>query len=398
MRDLNVTLPAVNPDWLKPFIWHYTPPSHGATAFRFGLAYHEELASSDRIQLLLHANFTDFMIDRDGRAVSEIGVSTLQGRTARISAQRFVLCCGGIENARLLLLGAEKFPSSFGNQHDAVGRFLMQHSRGPGALLVSSERLTTLQGQLNILRNSAGHEVEVGLTLAPQVQRDEQLLNCSAAMQYQGDAESGITVAQDIWRALLEGHWAPEMGEKVGLIARDLPTVMESAVQRLRSGHSIDRQGGPALPSKSAVVLLDLEQAPDPDCRVTLGSERDALGLKRVQVNWQISELERRTARKMVGLLGAEFARLGVGRCRQEPWLEDDHLPMTSALQETYHYMGTTRMSDDPTGGVVDRNAAVHGMRNLFVAGSSVFPTAGQANPTLTLLALTLRLADHLKQ
>jgi choline dehydrogenase-like flavoprotein len=187
------------------------------------------------------------------------------------------------------------------------------------------------------------------------------------------------------------------MGEKVGLIAKDLPAVMDSAVQRVRTGHSLDRQGGASLPSRSAIVLLDLEQAPDPDCRVMLGSERDALGLRRVQVDWKLSELERRSARKLVELIGSDFARLGVGRCRLEPWLTDEHVAMTSALQETYHYMGTTRMSDDPASGVVDRQGAVHGMRNLFVAGSSVFPTGGQANPTLTLVALTLRLADHLK-
>jgi choline dehydrogenase-like flavoprotein len=152
------------------------------------------------------------------------------------------------------------------------------------------------------------------------------------------------------------------------------------------------------VPSKSATLLLDLEQAPDRESRISLSDARDALGLKRVQANWRIGELERRTAARFTGLVAAEFARLGIGRCRLEPWLRDANVPMTNALQETYHYLGTTRMADNPQEGVVDRDCAVHGMKNLYVAGSSVFPTAGQANPTLTLVALALRLADRLSR
>jgi choline dehydrogenase-like flavoprotein len=143
--------------------------------------------------------------------------------------------------------------------------------------------------------------------------------------------------------------------------------------------------------------VLDLEQYPDPESRVTLTEDRDILGLRRVKVNWRLSELERRTAFKFTTYIAAEFARLGIGRCQIEPWLQDARIPMTDALQETYHYIGTTRMADDRREGVVDRNCAVHGMENLYIAGSSVFPTAGHANPTLTIVALALRLADKIK-
>ena len=122
------------------------------------------------------------------------------------------------------------------------------------------------------------------------------------------------------------------------------------------------------------------------------------MGLRRVETNWRLGELERRTAARFTGYIAAEFARLGIGRCRLEPWLQDERTPITDALQETYHHIGTTRMADDPREGVVDRNCAVHGMDNLYVAGSSVFPTAGHANPTLTILALALRLADRLRR
>jgi choline dehydrogenase-like flavoprotein len=143
--------------------------------------------------------------------------------------------------------------------------------------------------------------------------------------------------------------------------------------------------------------MLDLEQAPDPESRILLADERDILGLRRVKTDWRHGELERRTATRLASLVGAEFARMGIGRTRLEPWLRDERVSMVDALDGVPHYMGATRMSDDPREGVVDRNCAVHGMENLYVAGSSVFPTSGQANPTLTIVALALRLADRLR-
>jgi choline dehydrogenase-like flavoprotein len=217
-------------------------------------------------------------------------------------------------------------------------------------------------------------------------------------MQYLGDPDSGISAAQEIWRSLLAGSWGPNLGERVGIVAEDLSGVLQALKRRVSSGHSLDREGSPVIPSRSAVLLLDLEQAPDPQSRITLAAERDALGLRRVQADWRVGELERRTALQFTTHVAAEFARLGIGRCKFEPWLQDARVPMTQSLHETYHYIGTTRMADTPADGVVDRNCAVFGMENLYVAGSSIFPTAGQANPTLTIVALALRLADFLRQ
>jgi choline dehydrogenase-like flavoprotein len=398
LANLNVTLPALDETRLAPFLWHYAPAMKDAPAWRWANAYGPELRESKHVRVLLHANFAGFSTDKNHDRVKTVSVRTQSGVTATIAATDFVLCCGGIENARLLLLGGEQNNGSFGNQNDLVGRYLMQHSRGPAAVVVGAGQMHKVQEQFNILRTTDGLEVEVGMTLAPQLQEQERLLNCSGVLVYQGDPDSGIAVAQDIWRALLSGHWAPDMGEKVGLIARDFPDVARTVSRRLSSGYSLDREGAAVVPSKSATLLLDLEQAPDRESRISLSDARDALGLKRVQANWRIGELERRTAARFTGLVAAEFARLGIGRCRLEPWLRDANVPMTNALQETYHYLGTTRMADNPQDGVVDRDCAVHGMKNLYVAGSSVFPTAGQANPTLTLVALALRLADRLSR
>lgn len=395
---LRVALPSMNQEWLQPFLWHYAPAMKDAPYWRWAKAYGEVLRESSNVRTLLHANFAGFSTGQDQTRVRSVTVKSLNGVSATISAKTFVLCCGGIENARILLLGAEQNGGGFGNGNDLVGRYFMQHTRGPTGLIVSAERMSGVQQQFNILRGADGIEIEVGLALAPHLQEKERLLNCSAVLEYQGDPTSGVTAAQDIWRSLLTGRWAPEMGEKVGLIAGDFRAFAEGLKHRLSSGHSLALEGSAGVPSRSAIILLDLEQAPDPESRISLSKDRDALGLRRVQTNWRLGELERRTAARFTGYIAAEFARLGIGRCQMEPWLQDERIPMTNALHETYHYIGTTRMADDPRAGVVDRNCSVHGMDNLFIAGSSVFPTAGQANPTLTIVALALRLADYLRR
>ena len=396
MAYMKVALPATTDQWIKPFLWRYAPAMKDALVWNWAIAYRQELRESSNVRVLLHANFTGFATEDRRTRVHSMTVASLNGVTATIKAKCFVLCCGGIENARLLLLGEAQNSGAFGNENDLVGRFFMQHPRGPAGLIVSPKRMSAVQEQFNILRDPDGLQVEIGLALSPESQEKEQLLNCSAVLQYRGDPESGVTAAQDIWRSLLTGRWAPNMGEKAALIAGDFSAFMQSVEHRASSGRSLAKDGAEGIPSRSAIILIDLEQAPDPESRITLAEERDALGLRRARANWRLGELERRSAKQFISYIAADFARLGIGRCRIEPWLENSSIPIADALNETYHYIGTTRMADDPHEGVVDSNCAVHGMKNLYVAGSSVFPTAGQANPTFTLVALALRLADQI--
>ena len=151
-------------------------------------------------------------------------------------------------------------------------------------------------------------------------------------------------------------------------------------------------------------LLVRGEQAPDPDSRVLLSDERDALGMPRVKLDWRLGELDVRSVEVLVRTLGQELERLGLGRVEPADWLSDPAGgwrtdPLVSAHPiGGYHHMGTTRMSADPRHGVVDARARVHGLPNLYVAGSSLFPTGGWANPTLTIVALALRAADDIDQ
>lgn len=137
------------------------------------------------------------------------------------------------------------------------------------------------------------------------------------------------------------------------------------------------------------------EQSPNRDSRVTLADARDAMGMRRVRVDWRLSELDYASYRTTARILGEEAAHCCGGRFEPEPWVRDPGLLPT--LAGTAHHLGTTRMSERPEDGVVDRDCRVHGMDNLHVAGSSVFPTGGWAFPTFTIVALALRLADRLR-
>jgi choline dehydrogenase-like flavoprotein len=135
------------------------------------------------------------------------------------------------------------------------------------------------------------------------------------------------------------------------------------------------------------------EQEPMSDSRVYLDRERDQLGMRKLVLDWRISERSFASSLRLMCLLDEHFRKHRVGFVEQDLARIED-LPYTDAS----HHLGTTRMSADPGSGVVDVNCRVHGIENLFVAGSSIFPTAGHANPTLTIAAMSLRLADHLRK
>ncbi len=150
---------------------------------------------------------------------------------------------------------------------------------------------------------------------------------------------------------------------------------------------------------KSYELFTRIEQNPNPNCRVTLDSEKDALGVPRAKLHWQLGELEKRSIRNLYQIIGQQVGLAGIGRVRLMEYLHDEtDKSWPSFTGGGWHHMGSTRMHDDPKKGVVDSNCRVHSMENLFIAGESCFTTGGAVNPTLTVVALSLRLSDHIKE
>lgn len=381
---------------------------------RFGAAYRDELAHAPNVTVLLHATVLALDADTGGTRVQQARISTPGGRNGTVRARHYVLACGGIENARLLLLSDNVMTEGLGNQHDLVGRYFMDHPSGKLGELHARGGDRHLRPYDRGLRRGAVPSLPE-ICLSDAAQRTRQLLHGRVhPFAVEGPLPAGI-------RALRELRGArpiPSVDENArvetllctALNHRVSPHVALAGKARNAPGRAL-RLGTGALGIARAYVrkLADLptvasshidligyfEQAPNPASRVLLGGERDALGQRRICVDWRLTALDRHTYRSAAALFGAELARTCGGQFQLEPWLADgDDAP--AQVHTTAHHLGTTRMSDDPRRGVVDRDCRVHGMHNLHVSGSSVFPTGGWAFPTLTIIALSLRLADHL--
>jgi choline dehydrogenase-like flavoprotein len=228
------------------------------------------------------------------------------------------------------------------------------------------------------------------VSLAPAVQREKQVLNCVGDLVYDYDDGSVAAHLKKFYYALKARRRPRDIGRSGLHLLRHLDQVAGVAFQRYLRG----RLSAPY--PRHVRLQIWLEQAPSPMSRVTLSDERDVLGLRKARVDWRLSELERRTARTMLRTVDAELGRLGIARLSGTEWLDEDD--WAEQFHEGRHHMGTTRMADSPEDGVVDVNCRVHDVDGLYVCGSSVFPSSGYANPTLTILAMAVRLADHLKR
>jgi len=364
-------------DKLATRLWQIGPPT------RFGEVYRNRLVTAQDVRILMHANVLEIVANADASAVTSVRLSTLQGRTATLRPRTLIVACGGIENARLLLASSGVEKAGVGNRNDLVGRFFMEHPHAVAAYAVRKvdlERFALYYGQLKQADRTVLH-AKPGL--AESLQRQQRLLNGCVDLGYGYDRSEGYLALRDLGKNLSSGRLPDAFGRDLLDVLGDL----DDAVAGLYRTASHD-----------AVLWLasNSEQVPDPESRVTLGDERDALGMRRVKLDWRVSALEKQNVKAACRVVGEELARLGLARLKLDAWLLSDD-PHWSDIEGRAHHLGTTRMSDDPKQGVVDRNGRVHGYGNLYIAGSSIFPTSGYAHPTLTIVALAIRLADHLK-
>ncbi len=354
-----------------------------------GRRFRDELRAAPRVRVLLHATAQHLRTDPYGTAICEVDVASLSGRRASVRARRVVLCAGAIENARLLLLSDSANAAGLGNTLGLVGRYLQDHPCGRTAT-VHTAAPRVLQDHWNMLYGSAARYMPK-LALAEVAQRSEGLLNCVGRLSYDYDETDGTRALLGLlaeWR----GERRPRaLAARLGHAASGLPDIARS-FWRVRA-----RGLSPAPKPRQISLEVFSEQTPNPDSRVTLTGATDVFGLRQVHVDWRLDSLTARTLAGFTRLVGREFERLGLGRLDAAAWL-DDPLPCRSAIVDSYHPAGTARMSADPVTGVVDRDCQVFGVRGLYVAGSAVFPTSGAANPTLTIAAMALRLAEHLRQ
>ena len=359
-------LPLGDMFWTK--MWQFSPPT------RFGTRYRDAIVNAPNVKLHTYATVCEVEANETVTAVQGLRVRTPDGKEHRARARHYVMACGAVQNARLLLASNRQASNGIGNDHDLVGRYFMEHIEIPGANLLLAQP-NALKMYAAPPRIAGGQTRARGeLALSEATQRTHRILNGTASLE--------------------AGSWGANVRSTFQTLTPDVLTEMREAEER---GEPRTRRG--ALRAQRAFrVKTRQEQAPNPDSRVTLSGERDALGMPRVKLDWQLTELDKRSIRRFYELLGREMGRTGLGRIQLADWLlDDDDRTWPSFLSGGWHHMGTARMHESPRDGVVDSNCKIHGIDNLYVAGSAPFSTSGAPNPTLTLIALTLRLSDQLR-
>lgn len=367
-------------DQITTAVMRRSPPT------RFGQVYRTAIERSQDVRAYLHANVVELVAAADSQAVSSVRVRTLQGSEFAVDAQVFVLATGAIENARLLLASNKVRRNGLGNDNDLVGRHFMEHLMLPGAMFLPSDPDLPLDLYFEPLSETV--RGTAFLSIAPELMRAEGLLNVrillmpGAAQELAMKDSDGVLSAAMLWSAVRSRRVPENMSAHIGNVIGDLDKIAIYTYRR-------------AFRSSAAPITLlhQIEQARNPDSRVTLGPDLDPLGVPRVRLDWRFGELERRTLRRVNEALALEVGRAELGRIQI---VEDDPTGWPPGVRGSWHQMGTTVMHTDAGQGVVDADCRVHGIANLYVAGSSVFPSSGTANPTLTIVALALRLADHL--
>jgi choline dehydrogenase-like flavoprotein len=393
---------------------HFDSDKVTTSMFQFGprdiftKEYRHQINKSPNVTTYLNANVTEIETD-ENQGVKRVHAACLSGNTFSVVAKVFVLAAGGIENARLLLQSRGNQRNGVGNQHDVVGRYFMDHPLVAGGTLIPQNRSIFNSMALYDLRRVNNVPVMGKYTLTPEVIRREKLLNMSAMLFPQNDlpivniTRSRATASAKILFSALRHRRLPKNGfhhfKNVISNVDDLATdLYRSKIKRPFAAPNLGHGGwssdtGNEQRYTKFEVLSQTEQTPDPNNRVTLSDRLDKFGLPlpKLTNRWRETDIANVKVAQLV--YAHEFAKAGLGQLRFE-WRDDR--PTDFSLS-THHNMGTTRMHNDPKQGVVDSNCKVHGVSNLFIAGSSVFPTGGYANPTLTIVALAIRLADHLK-
>lgn len=381
----------------------------------YGSTHLDLLRGAPNLELLLHANLMRLDVTEDASAVRGAEIGSLDGRRGLVSARFFVLAAGGLENARLLLLSDGVARNGLGNDRDLVGRYFMDHPRCGLGTLHGGELDRLARGYARPV-DHAPARAHRQLSLSDQAQRTHRLLAARAwPFAVERPSPQGVqslrSLRASLRRPVDPGDESPRVERTLlDALARDLPARFpvpaphpgpgRLALSTLRHGGQLLHAGCRRLARRPTVATDRIEmvgyfeQAPSRDSRVGLSDQQDALGLRKVKVDWRLGELDKASLRTAADLMARDVATHF--RCEFEPadWLRD--AGATPPVHGTAHHMGTTRMAASPANGVVDPQCRVHGVDNLYVAGSSVFPTGGWSFPTLTVVALATRLADEL--
>lgn len=333
--------------YFKPDAFASSPPT------RFKSKYIDTISNHENIDCYYHANAIDLVLDNASQAISQVKVTNFNDVKTNFTADTFICCLGGIENARFLLNCNQQIPAGLGNSSDMVGRCFMEH--------------------LN---------VQLGEFYFDNPDDVSQLQFFSTS-EFANDFQLGRS---NIAFKIVEGLKSYGRTKAIKNFFKNLSC-------QLGISDNVQFISDFTCPGTGKISTL-MEQSPNRNSRITLGEETDQLGMQKAVIDWQLNERDMQTIRTTAIELAKQFTEAELGSIRLSSFILDDSEEVIFSHHS--HHMGTTRMSSNSRHGVVDENLKVHDLENLYIAGSSVFPTGGVGNPTMPLVQLSLRLSDHL--
>jgi choline dehydrogenase-like flavoprotein len=388
-------------------LWRFSLPTN------FAKEYGDGLRRSQTVRVYLHANCRRICTVQKGNAVDHLEIASSAEGSFKLRARQYVLAAGGLEVTRLLLSSDDVHTKGIGNDRDLVGRFYLSHMTGDlGEVLFRPKGRGVVW---NYERTIDDVYCRRAISICEKRQRYDRLLNFRATLNHPPAAdprhENGVLSLMYLVKRFFANRIPPEYSRTLsgltplrhvfahcGNVVNDLGNLTRFSGMWVRKRISSRRKlPSVAFESKSNVYTLhfDAEQSPNPDSRVTLADTTDVFGMKRLKVDWRFSDIDLESVVQSCRLISSALERSGAGTMLFRP--EDIAEQIRTTCGVGSHHIGTTRMAGDPSRGVVDDNCRVYGIDNLYIASSSVFPTSGVANPTLTIVALAIRLADHLK-
>ena len=377
----------------------------------FGARYGHRLRSARNVRVLLHANVAALRLDAAGQRVNGASVRTLLGRRFEVTARQYIVATGGLEVARLLLASRDVQPQGIGNDHDVLGRYYMCHLAGTIGALRFNRPLGAVWNGYDIADDGVYCRRRIALT--EDAQRRHRIGNFIARLHHPRITDpahcNAVLSLLYLAKFVIPYEYGKRLhGEERVSFARWLEHLRNVAAgpfdaagfawHMLKDRKLAERKYPSVIISpKANLYSLDFhaEQQPNPSSRVKLSDTVDALGMPQLTIDWRYTPNDVATLAQAVALLAADLRRDDIGTLSYEP--ENLEAEMTRYGAYGGHHIGTARMGADPRSSVVNSDCRVHGIGNLYIAGSAVFPTSSQANPTLTLVALALRLAARLE-
>jgi nucleoside-diphosphate-sugar epimerase/choline dehydrogenase-like flavoprotein len=380
-REVGLETPELGPD-LKPFF------SRWCREANFSRLHAHALNSEPNLQVWMHANAAELLLGEDGKTIRGLRCGTLYGREAVFTADRYVLCQGGIETARFLLQphGGQSAPWA---RHPLLGRHFQDHLDVYCADVTASDPKRFHDYFDHVCRR--GFRYEPRFRLSQLEQEKAGTLNVGGMVFFDDPPGAARHHVWQTMKLLIKGRARQVSKPEMATLLRNLPTLLRQMYRYQVQGRSYN----PASLVKFRLRAF-CEQEPWGESRITLSDEKDALGQYRAKLDWRISEREIATIRRFVEVVRDSFASRRLAQVLPDHDLMHDPAAFVGRIKDSYHHMGGVRMAESPDEGVVDLDQRVHGTTNLFVCSSAVFPTCGFSNPTHTLLALSVRLADHL--